>query len=92
MLLEQELIPATSRTIELRLAAVITAMITRRLVGVSDRYCMNCGKQRGRRTWHAIPALLVFYYLNDRKLSRSSTEKDCGCSHAAKWPPFIISL
>lgn len=32
------------------------------------------------------------YYLNERKLSRSSSEKDCGCSHAAKWPPFTISL
>jgi hypothetical protein len=32
------------------------------------------------------------YYLNERKLARSSSEKDCGCSHAAKWPPFAIRL
>jgi hypothetical protein len=31
-------------------------------------------------------------YLSDRKLSQSSSEKDCGCSHAAKWPPFCQSI
>ena len=37
-------------------------------------------------------ALQNYYLRSDLKPARTSSEKSCGCSQAAKWPPFSTSL
>jgi len=40
----------------------------------------------------AVIASPLHYLRSDRNPARTSSEKSCGCSQAAKWPPFSTLL
>src|ERR1700730_294565 len=41
------------------------------------------------RCWRCLRWRLLYWVCRSgRNAARSSAEKTCGCSHAAKWPPF----
>ena len=49
-------------------------------------------RQPGKAGRRAAGATLARYLRSDLKLARISSEKSCGCSQAAKWPPLSSRL
>src|SRR5580704_9136459 len=43
-------------------------------------------------SFEVVSVLELFQSLSDLKPARTSSERSCGCSQAAKWPPFSCLL